>query len=131
MALPISNLQPPSSNFQPPTSITILDVPVHDVTAAETLHCIVRFIAGRTPHQLCTVNPEFIMAAQHDAEFMQVLRHAALNLPDGIGLLWAARRCGQPLRERVAGSDLVVQIADRAAAQGWRIFLLGAAEGVA
>ena len=46
---------------------------------------------------------------------------------------WCGRRkrLGHPLRERVAGSDLVGQIADRAQTTGWRIFLLGAAEGVA
>ena len=114
-----------------PRSIHILGVPVHDVTAAETLDWITRFVDERGPHQLCTVNPEFIMAAQNDAEFMRVLKQSTLNVPDGVGVLWAARRKGRRLRERVGGSDLVAQIADRAAVTGWRIFLLGAAEGVA
>jgi N-acetylglucosaminyldiphosphoundecaprenol N-acetyl-beta-D-mannosaminyltransferase len=114
-----------------PRSIRILGVPVHDVTAAETLDWIARFVDERGPHQLCTVNPEFIMTAQTDVEFRRVLNQSALNVPDGVGVLWAARRKGQRLRERVGGSDLVAQIADRAAVTGWRIFLLGAAEGVA
>jgi N-acetylglucosaminyldiphosphoundecaprenol N-acetyl-beta-D-mannosaminyltransferase len=88
-------------------------------------------VREKTPHQICTVNPEFIMRAQHDAEFKRILNDSALNLPDGIGVIWAARRLGHPLRERVAGSDLVGLIADRARSTGWRIFLLGAAEGVA
>jgi N-acetylglucosaminyldiphosphoundecaprenol N-acetyl-beta-D-mannosaminyltransferase len=114
-----------------PTSNAILDIPVHDVTMSETLDWIDRFIAAGGPHQICTVNPEFIMTAQHDAEFKQILNQAALNVPDGVGVLWAARRLGWRLRERVGGSDLVGQIAQRAAATGWKIFLLGAAEGVA
>ncbi len=120
-----------TSDVQSPTSLTLLGIPVHDVTTEETLALIDRFVRDKAPHQLCTVNPEFIMAAQHDAEFMRVLKHSTLNLPDGIGVVWAARRLGQPLRERVAGSDLVGQIADRAQKTGWRVFLLGAAEGVA
>ena len=128
---PPATMFPPTSNRQSPSSITILGIPVCDVTTEEALALIDRFVHDKSPHQLCTVNPEFIMAAQHDAEFRRVLQRSALNLPDGVGVLWAARRLGHPLRERVAGSDLVGRIADRAQATGWRIFLLGAAEGVA
>jgi N-acetylglucosaminyldiphosphoundecaprenol N-acetyl-beta-D-mannosaminyltransferase len=114
-----------------PTTLSILGIPVHDVTTEETLALIDEFVHKQTPHQICTVNPEFIMTAQRDAEFKRILNHSALNLPDGIGVVWAAKRLGKPLRERVAGSDLVDLIADRAQTTGWRIFLLGAAEGVA
>ncbi len=114
-----------------PTTLSILGVPVHDVTTEETLALIDQFVREKTPHQICTVNTEFIMAARQDGEFMRILNHSALNLPDSIGVVWAARRLGHPLRERVAGSDLVALIADRAQTTGWRIFLLGAAEGVA
>jgi N-acetylglucosaminyldiphosphoundecaprenol N-acetyl-beta-D-mannosaminyltransferase len=112
-------------------TISILSVPVQDITTVETLALIGEFVASREPHQLCTVNPEFVMAAGSDPEFMAILRDADLCLPDGVGLLWAARVLGTPLRERVAGSDLVPAIAGEAARQGWRLFLLGAAEGVA
>jgi N-acetylglucosaminyldiphosphoundecaprenol N-acetyl-beta-D-mannosaminyltransferase len=114
-----------------PTTINILGIPVHDVTMVETLDAIGKFVEARTPHQICTVNPEFIMAAQADLEFKRILNHAALNLPDGIGVVWAAKRNGHSLRERVSGSDLIYQLADRAAKTSWRMFLLGAAEGVA
>jgi len=113
------------------TSISILGVSVHDVTTEETLALIDQFVRDGTPRQICTVNPEFIMMAQRDAEFKRILNHSALNLPDGIGVVWAAKRLGHPLRERVAGSDLVGLIANRAQRTSWRIFLLGAAEGVA
>lgn len=111
--------------------LRILEVPVHNVTYAETLARIGQFIAEGGPHQICTVNPEFVMAAQQDSEFKHVLQQADLCVPDGIGLLFAAYWLRQPLRERVAGSDLIPMLAHEAAAQGWRIFLLGAAEGVA
>ncbi len=114
-----------------PTTLSILGVPVHDVTTEETLALIDQFVREKTPHQICTVNTEFIMAARQDNEFMRILNRSALNLPDSIGVVWAARRLGHPLRERVAGSDLVALIADRAQTTGWRIFLLGAEEGVA
>jgi N-acetylglucosaminyldiphosphoundecaprenol N-acetyl-beta-D-mannosaminyltransferase len=109
----------------------ILGVPVDPVTYGETLDRIAAFVSGDRLHQICTVNPEFVMTAQDDSDFMAVLNQADLCIPDGIGLLWAARRLGAPLRERVAGSDLLWLIAERAAAEGWRLFLLGAREGVA
>ena len=129
----MSNFPPPISNLHAkrPTSLSILNVPVHNVTTEETLNLIDQFVHDGTSHQICTVNPEFIMAAQRDAEFRQILQHSALNLPDGIGVVWAAKRLGHSVRERVAGSDLVGLITDRAQTTGWRIFLLGAAEGVA
>ncbi|MBI3244827.1 MAG: WecB/TagA/CpsF family glycosyltransferase [Chloroflexi bacterium] len=114
-----------------PATVNILSVPVHNVTQAETLSLIADFVTSRQPHQLCTANPEFVMAARADSEFMTILRDADLCLPDGVGLLWASKVLGEPLRERVAGSDLVPAIATEAAKHGWRLFLLGAAEGVA
>jgi len=81
--------------------------------------------------QLCTVNPEFIVDARHDPAFAAVLRRADLRVPDGVGVLWAARLLDQPLRERVTGSDGIYRITARAAQRGWRVFFLGAAPGVA
>src|SRR5512135_761836 len=126
----LSSCLPDSAMSGPPT-LSILGIPVHDVTTEETLALIDQFVHEKTPHQICTVNTEFIMAAQQDSEFRRILNRSALNLPDSVGVVWAARRLGHPLRERVAGSDLVGSIADRAQTAGWRIYLLGAAEGVA
>ena len=111
--------------------VEILGIRVDDVTFDETMDLVAAFIKVRFPRQIATVNSEFIMAAQKDVEFRNVLNSTALNLPDGIGVMWAARRLGHRLRERVAGSDLVELIAQRAAQDGWRLHLLGAAEGVA
>ena len=114
-----------------PEAIPILNVPVHSVTMAETLALVERYMAEPRLHQIATVNPEFVMAAQTDADFRRVLRAADLCLPDGVGLLYAARRTGRRLPERVPGSELVYRLAERAAAHGWPLFLLGAAPGVA
>ena len=83
------------------------------------------------PCQVCTVNPEFIMAARRHPAFAQALAAADLCTPDGIGVLWAARLAGVRLDERVTGSDAIYRLCERAAAQGWRVFFLGAAPGVA
>ena len=111
--------------------LSILGIPVHPVTMGETLALVDGYMAEPRLHQIATVNPEFVMAAQEDAEFRRVLEAADLCLPDGVGLLYAARRYGRRLPERVPGSELVYRLAERAAALGWPLFLLGAAPGVA
>lgn len=116
-----------------PKSVVLLGVRVDDVTGDEALSLIEDFIREGIPHQVVTVNPEFVVAAQGDEEFRRILNAADLALPDGIGLIWASRLLsrGRPLRERVAGSDLVPKIAALATERGYRLFLLGAAPGVA
>ncbi len=114
-----------------PTVIEILGIPVHAVTMADTLALIEQYMAEPRLHQIATVNPEFVMAAQDHPDFRRVLRAADLCLPDGVGLLFAARRQGRPLPERVPGSELVYHLARQAAECGWPLFLLGAAPGVA
>jgi len=113
------------------SSVRILGVRVDNVTMEETLALFASWIETGKPHQVVTVNPEFIMAAQLDAAFHVTLEEADLAVPDGAGLLWASRRLRQPLRERVAGADLVPQVAALSAREGYRLYLLGAAPGVA
>ena len=115
----------------PPEAIPILGIPVHAVTMDETLTLIEGYMLEPRVHQIATVNPEFVMAAQSDAAFRHTLLTADLCLPDGVGLLYAARRLGRTLPERVPGSELVYRLAERAAERNWPLFLLGAAPGVA
>jgi len=115
-----------------PPQVVILGVPVHAVTFAGLLDAIAGWIAqGDRTYQVCTASPEFVMIAQDDAAFRRVLRRADLCVADGVGLLLAARFLGNPLPQRVTGSDGLPLIAARAAQTGWKLFLLGAAPGVA
>lgn len=111
--------------------LSLLSVRIDDVTTGEVVAQVERWLAGSGAHQIATVNPEFVMRAQRDTAFAAALRQTDLNVPDGIGVLLAARRLGQPLRERVAGVDLMSALCARAAQQGWPVYLLGAKEGVA
>ena len=111
--------------------IHILGITIDNVTMDEAVERIVQFAASGEFHHAVTVNPEFIMAGRSDPAFAAVLNTADLAVPDGIGLIWAARWRGQPLRERVAGVDLVEQVAAVAAQRGLRLYLLGARPGTA
>jgi N-acetylglucosaminyldiphosphoundecaprenol N-acetyl-beta-D-mannosaminyltransferase len=118
-----------------PPTIPILGVDVHCVDFAQTLELIDTWIDSATSEtrcrQVCTVNPEFIIDARRDPAFAQVLRRADLCVPDGVGVLWAARRHGVRLAERVTGSDGIYRFCAQAAQRSWRVFFLGAAPGVA
>ena len=111
--------------------VHILGIRVDNVTYGEALARMEEFIADGRPHLVATVNPEFIMTAQRDPRFAKILNEAHLTLPDGQGLIWAARLLGAPLRERVTGVDTVLRLAELSAERGYRLYLLGAAEGVA
>lgn len=108
-----------------PRTIVMLGTPFHDVTMDETIEWIARMIARRTPSYLVTANLDFATQAARDVELQRILIEAELVLCDGTPLVWTSRLTGRPLRERVAGSDLVPRLAERAAAEGWRIYLLG------
>jgi len=101
------------------------------VNSDEALARMQEFIADGRPHHVATVNPEFIAAAQKDPLFAEILNRTHLNLPDGQGLIWAARILGTPLKQRVTGVDTVLKLAGLSAEKGYRLYLLGAAEGVA
>lgn len=72
-----------------------------------------------------TANPEIIFQARQDKELEQVLQSADLVVADGIGVVWAAQRYGQPVPERVPGVELMTHLLAAAAQQGWRPFFLG------
>lgn len=114
-----------------PSAVDILGIPIHDVSMEETIGAYTQMALSGTPHHVMTVNPEFVMIAQHDEAFRTVLTRASLCVADGIGIVWASRLLGRPLRERITGSDSIPRFASAAAAHGIRIFLLGAAPGVA
>jgi len=111
------------STSSPP--IAILGVPFDNVTTAETVDLIGEMIATRRPHYLVTANVDFLVQALHDVELRRILMDAHMVLCDGTPLVWASRLLGNPLPERVAGSDLVPLLIRVAAEKKHRLFFLG------
>lgn len=105
--------------------VSLLGVRFDSVTNAETLDLIDRMIASRQAHLLVTANLNFLAQAQSDVELRRILLESDLVLCDGTPLLWISRWLGNRLPERVAGSDLVPQLARRAEEKGYRMFFLG------
>lgn len=78
-----------------------------------------------------TPNPELVMMAQKDPAYAKTLAGAALTLPDGIGIIYAAKLLKRPLSGRVPGIDFAGALMGKLAAEGLKLYLLGAKPGVA
>jgi N-acetylglucosaminyldiphosphoundecaprenol N-acetyl-beta-D-mannosaminyltransferase len=92
---------------------------------------IAQFVRSGEPHQVVTVNLDFLSIAERNPEFRATLNAADLAVADGMPLVWLSRLRGQPVAERVAGVELVTESCRLAAQRDRGIFLLGAGPGVA
>ncbi|BCW94887.1 MAG: WecB/TagA/CpsF family glycosyltransferase [Fimbriimonadales bacterium] len=109
----------------------ILGVRVHRVGMDEALRQLECLIQREEPGLVITADANAVLIALEDAEFRALMERAALVTPDGFGLLWAGRRLGQPFPERVSGVDMVEHLTRLSHEKGYRLYLLGAAPGVA
>lgn len=123
-------IKPGERNFRSSQShldrVNVLGVAFDNVTTGESLTWIEQMVTSRQPHYVVTANVDFVVQARQDAELRQILAQAHLALCDGTPLLWVSRLLGHPLRERVAGSDLIPQLIRVAAKKNYRLFFLGA-----
>ncbi|MGA2349500.1 MAG: WecB/TagA/CpsF family glycosyltransferase [Terracidiphilus sp.] len=110
------------------TRVAILGVAVDNLTMDEVLDAVEAEIAEGGFHQIATANVDFLMKSIHDEELYENLSACDIVLADGMPLVWASRLLGTGLKERVAGVDLVAQLARLSAERGYGIFLLGAEE---
>ena len=115
--------QNPPSPAAPP--ICILGVPFDYVTTTQSLGLIEQMIASGRPHYGATANVDFVVQAREDLELRRILLDAHLVMCDGMPLVWASRKLGNPLPERVTGSDMVPRLLGEAERKGWRVFFLG------
>lgn len=111
--------------------INLLGADIDALNMEETVERVAGFVRGGRPHRIITLNPEFLYRAQFENQLMELAERADLVTPDGVGIVWACRVAGRPVPERVTGIDLMLRLVERAAAEGWRVYLLGAAPGVA
>ena len=109
----------------------VLGVAFDDVTLDEAVDRALDMLEEDGPHMVATPNPEIVQRAQKDREFAGILAQADLVIPDGVGVVYAAKILGRPLKGRVPGIDFASALMGRMAGTGRRLYLLGAAPGVA
>jgi exopolysaccharide biosynthesis WecB/TagA/CpsF family protein len=111
--------------------VRLLNTVIDPITYGQALQELERYVESGVPHQIVTVNVDFVRIAQENEDFRRILNTSDLSVADGKPLLWAARWTGQELPARITGMDLVLGASELAARRDESIFLLGAAEGVA
>ena len=109
----------------------ILGVAFDNTTMDEAVGRAMSLLEQEGPHLVVTPNPEIVRLAQSDRDFAGLIAGADLVLPDGVGILYAAKILGRPLKARVPGVDFASALMDAMAKTGKRLFLLGAKPGVA
>lgn len=111
--------------------VNILGVNVDMVTIPEAVNAIMDYLCEDKLHIIYTPNSEIIMSAYKNPEFCDILNKADLLTADGIGVVYASRILGKPIKERAAGYDITCALLERLASSEKKIFFFGGKPGVA
>lgn len=110
--------------------IHLFKTKVHNLSMQETLSYIEKAILNEKQLHHTVVNAGKIVAMQTDIQLRQSVNEADIINADGQAVVWASKILNQPLKERVAGVDLMGNLVAMAAEKGYKIYLLGAKEDV-
>ena len=112
-------------------SVSILGLPIQNVTMSEAVNDVYGFFGARESRIVVTPNAEILQMYSTDPAMKEALEKADYIVSDGVGVLLAAKRLGTPLKEKVAGVVLSRNLLEKAAKEGGNVYLLGAKPGVA
>lgn len=108
-----------------------MNTEVDNLTMDEALQRIDELIREDRSAYVVTPNVDHIVQLEQGGELCDVYKNADLILTDGKPLIWISKWYGTPIKEKISGSDLFPKICDLAAKKGYKMFFLGAAQGVA
>lgn len=112
------------------TRINLLNTTIDNLSMQETLALVQEKInKGEQLHHV-VVNAGKVVAMQKDSELRKSVNESDIINADGQAVVWASNFLGKPLKERVAGIDLMANLVDMAHRNNYKIFLFGAKEEV-
>lgn len=109
--------------------ISLFGIKIDNLTREGAIKRIEELISQRRCSYVLTPNVHHIVTLEKDDGFREVYSNADLIIPDGMPLVWISRLLGRPLKERLAGSDLLVAFCDVAARKRYKLFFLGGSVG--
>jgi N-acetylglucosaminyldiphosphoundecaprenol N-acetyl-beta-D-mannosaminyltransferase len=121
---------PPERQVYPETA-HVWGTPFSVIDMQGTLNLADDIVRARKPEYFVTANLNYLMLIETCPLLAEINRRAAAVLADGHPIVLRSRFGITPLPCRVAGSDLILELAKLSAERGYKVFLLGAAEGVA
>jgi N-acetylglucosaminyldiphosphoundecaprenol N-acetyl-beta-D-mannosaminyltransferase len=110
--------------------IHILNANIDNLSMRETLIRVQETIENKEQLHHVVVNAGKIIALQKDLQLRKSVNESDIINADGQSVVWASRFLGKPLRERVAGIDLMVNLVELAYEKDYKIFFFGAKEDV-
>ena len=110
---------------------TILGVPFTNITPEQAVDTVVSYLKGNGKAMIFTPNPEMVMEARKNKEFMKILNSSTMNVPDGIGIVYGSKFTSNPIRQRVAGYDLMLGVFDKMKDMGKTAYFFGCAPEIA
>ena len=111
--------------------IKFMNTEIDNLTMDEALHEIDVLIQKNSNAYVVTPNVDHIVQLERGGALCEVYKYADLILADGKPLVWLSKWYNTPLKGKISGSDLLPLLCDMAAKKNYKMFLLGAAEGVA
>lgn len=108
----------------------VINTYVNAVSMDETVRMVEKIIEKGKPTQHVVVNAAKVNLMEKDPGLRKIVNSCPLINADGASIVWAAKRLGVPLRERVTGCDLFQELVKVAAEKGYKIYLFGAKEEV-
>ncbi len=111
--------------------ICIRGVGVSNVTLDEAADICKGWLGGDTGRVVFTPNSEIIQACIEDPSLYPLINSADLVTPDGIGVIYASKILGRPLKAKTAGYDLGLEVVRLSHEEGHKIFFLGGKPGIA
>lgn len=108
-----------------------MNIEIDNLTMEEALAAIDELIQQDKCSYVVTPNVDHIVQLETNEELKTIYSNASLVLTDGKPLLWIAKWYGTPIKEKISGSDLFPKLCEMAARKKYKMFFLGAAEGIA
>ena len=111
--------------------LSIMGVRIDNMSMNEVLKSAEQKIESNEKYIIYTPNTEIIMMCQKDEEFSNLMNKSDINVPDGVGLIYAGKIKKLPLKEKVAGYDLSINLLKLADEKGLKLYAVGGRPGVA
>ena len=111
--------------------VKFMNTEIDNLTMKEAIERIDELIREEKNAYVVTPNVDHIIQLERGGELVEVYKNADLILCDGKPLIWISKWYGTPIKEKISGSDLFPRLCAMAAKRGYKMFFLGAAEGVA
>ena len=111
--------------------LSIMGVRINNISMNEVLKTAEEKIKNNEQYIIYTPNTEFVMMCNKDEEFLDLMNKSDINIPDGVGLIYAAKIKKHPLNEKVAGYDLSVNLLKMPNDKCLKLYVVGGKPGVA